>query len=124
VEDTNDTFGKNTDFSPTSIIKLIEDGQNDAQISLNKMEIIFNIEDFIYDGILSEQEGGELMKKIKEVAIWAGPSYEDKKRVIGRLHEFILLVNQMNAQYLSSRARQSLINPAHNIINSSMTKNR
>jgi NTE family protein len=124
VEDTRDTFGKNTDFSPTSIIKLIEDGQNDAQISLNKMEIIFNIEDLIYDGILSEQEGGELMKKIKEVAIWAGPSYEDKKRVLGGLHEFILLVNQMNAQYLSSRARQSLINPAHNIINSSMTKNR
>jgi NTE family protein len=124
VEDTRDTFGKNTDFSPTSIIKLFEDGQNDAQISLNKMEIIFNIEDLIYDGILSEQEGGELMKKIKEVAIWAGPSYEDKKRVLGSLHEFILLVNQMNAQYLSSRARQSLINPAHNIINSSMIKNR
>jgi NTE family protein len=49
VEDTEDTFGKNTDFSPTSILKLIEDGQNDAKISLNKMEIIFNIEDLIYE---------------------------------------------------------------------------
>jgi NTE family protein len=116
VEDTKDTFGKNTDFSPTSIIKLIGDGQNDAKISLNKMEIIFNIEDLIYDGILSEQEGGELMKKTKEVATWTGPGYEDKKRVISSLHEFILLVNQMNAQNLSLKARQSLINPANNII--------
>ncbi len=49
VEDTEDTFGKNTDFSPTSILKLIEDGQNDAKISLNKMEIIFNIDDLIYE---------------------------------------------------------------------------
>jgi len=107
VEDTKDTFGKNTDFSPTSIIKLIEDGQSDAQISLNKMEIIFNIEDLIYDDILSEQEGGELMKKTKEVGTWIGPSHEDKERVISSLHEFILLVNHTNAEKLSSKKRQT-----------------
>jgi NTE family protein len=116
VEDTNDTFGKNTDFSPTSIIKLIEDGQYDAKISLNKMEIIFNIEDLIYDGILSEQEGAELMKSIKEMATWTDPRYEERKR---SLQDFILLVNQMNARSLSSKARQSLIIPANNIINAS-----
>jgi hypothetical protein len=115
VEDTEDTFGKNTDFSPTSIIKLIEDGQNDAKISLNKMEILFNIEDLIYDGVLSEQESVELMKKTKEVDTWTG--YGDKKRVISSLHEFILLVNHVSAEKLSSKEIQSLINPATNIIN-------
>lgn len=115
VEDTNDTFGKNTDFSQTSIMKLIEDGQYDAKISLNKMEIMFNIEDLIYDGILSEQQGGELMKKIKNVAAWTGSRNEDRKR---SLQQFIVLVNQMNGRYLTSKARKSLINPANNIINS------
>jgi NTE family protein len=117
VEDTEDTFGKNTDFSPTSIIKLIEDGQNDAKISLNKMEILFNIEDLIYDGVVSEQEGGELMKRTKEVGTWTGSSYGDKNRVISSLHEFILLVNHTKAEKLSLKERQSLINPANNIIN-------
>jgi hypothetical protein len=71
----------------------------------------------IYDGILSEQEGGELMKKTKEVGTWTGPSHEDKERVISSLHEFILLVNHTNAEKLSSKERQTLINPADNIIN-------
>jgi len=117
-EDTEDTFGKNTDFSPTSILKLIEGGQVDAKISLNRMEILFNIEELIYDGVLTEREGEELLQKTKDVARWTGLCFEDKKRVTSSLHEFIVLVNQMNTkEKLSSEERHSLINPANNIIN-------
>jgi len=117
-EDTEDTFGKNTDFSPTSILKLIEGGQVDAKISLNRMEILFNIEELIYDGVLTEREGEELLQKTKDVATSTGLRFEDKKRVTSSLHEFIVLVNQMNTkEKLSSEERHSLINPANNIIN-------
>jgi hypothetical protein len=57
------------------------------------MVILFDIEDLIYDGILSEEEGGELMQKTKEVATWIAHSYGDKMGVISSLHEFIVLVN-------------------------------
>jgi NTE family protein len=117
-EDSGDTFGKTTNFSSTSIIKLIEDGQKDARISLNSMEIVFSIQDLIHETIISEQEGRALMEKIKEVVPWAGLSYVDKKRVINNLHEFIFLVNDTNTKKkLSAKQRQSLINSVSNIIN-------
>ena len=82
------------------------------------MEILFNIEELICDGVLTEREGEELLQKTKDVATSTGLRFEDKKRVTSSLHEFIVLVNQMNTkEKLSSEERHSLINPANNIIN-------
>ena len=49
LESTDATFGKITDFTPSTIRNLIESGQIDARISIDRMEIIFAIEDLISD---------------------------------------------------------------------------
>ena len=49
------TFGKVTDFTPTTIRMLIESGQIDARISIDRNQIIFAIEDLVSAGIMSNR---------------------------------------------------------------------
>ena len=67
LENAGATFGKVTDFTPSTITKLIESGQIDARISIDRNEIIFAIEDLVSDGIMSIEEGDEIMKEAREV---------------------------------------------------------
>ena len=61
------TFGKVTDFTPSTIRMSIQAGQVDARISIDRMEIIFGIEELISAGIMSMEEGDEIMKEAREV---------------------------------------------------------
>ena len=55
LENAGATFGKVTDFTPTTIRTLIESGQIDARISIARNQIIFAIEDLVSDGIMSNR---------------------------------------------------------------------
>lgn len=67
LESSGATFGKVTDFTPSSIRRLIQSGEIDARISLDRMEVIFAIEDLISDGIMSIEEGDEIIRDRKSV---------------------------------------------------------
>lgn len=47
LENAGATFGKITDFTPSTVRTLLESGQIDARISLDRNEIIFAIEDLV-----------------------------------------------------------------------------
>jgi NTE family protein len=67
LESADATFGKITDFIPSTIRNLIWSGEIDARISIDRMEVIFAIEDLISDGIMSIEEGDEIMQEAREV---------------------------------------------------------
>jgi NTE family protein len=67
LESADATFGKITDFTPSTIRNLIWSGEIDARISIDRMEVIFAIEDLISDGIMSIEEGDEIMQEAREV---------------------------------------------------------
>jgi hypothetical protein len=46
---------------------LVQVGQFDAWISIDRMETIFDIEELISDGIMSMEEGEEIMEEAREV---------------------------------------------------------
>ncbi|HEX7031479.1 MAG TPA: hypothetical protein VF172_00620, partial [Nitrososphaera sp.] len=60
-------YGKTTDFTRSSLRGLISDGQRDARISLNRMKILFEMEDLIADGIVSPKEGEKAMARIRKM---------------------------------------------------------
>ncbi|HEX2014251.1 MAG TPA: patatin-like phospholipase family protein [Nitrososphaera sp.] len=60
-------FGKTTDFTASSIRGLISAGQKDATISLNRMKILFAIEELISDGIVSAKEGEDAMSRVRRL---------------------------------------------------------
>lgn len=66
LENAGATFGKVADFTPTTIRTLIESGQIDARISIDRNQIIFAIEDLFSDGIMSIEEGDEIIKEARE----------------------------------------------------------
>jgi NTE family protein len=62
LESADAIFGKVTDFTPTTIKQLIQAGRIDARISINRMELIFGIEELISEGIMSIEEGDEIIR--------------------------------------------------------------
>lgn len=80
LESSDATFGKVTDFTPSTIRKLISAGQFDARISIDRMEIIFGIEELISEGIMSMEEGDEIMKEAREVITTEQLLYRKRKR--------------------------------------------
>ena len=46
---------------------MIQAGQFDARISLNRMELIFGIEELISDGIMFMEEGDQIIKEAREI---------------------------------------------------------
>jgi hypothetical protein len=66
-ESSEATFGKTTDFTPTSVRTLIFDGIVDARISLNRMKILFAMEELISEGKISVKNAEEAMARIRKM---------------------------------------------------------
>ena len=91
------TFGKVTDFTPSSIKKLIRAGQFDARISIDRMELIFGIEELISEGLMSMEEGDEIIKEAREVITTENLLYKMKKEeVLDAYNEYQEKINSKN----------------------------
>lgn len=104
LESADATFGKVTDFTPSTIRNLIESGRIDARISIDRMEIIFGIEDLVSDGIMSIEEGDEIMKEAREVLTAEQLLYKIKKEEL------------VEAKNISPDSKEKLISPGRDII--------
>jgi NTE family protein len=108
------TFGKVTDFTPASVRKLIRAGQFDARISLNKMELIFGIEELISDGIMSIEEGDEIIKEAREVITTEKLLYKMKKEeVLDAYNEY---QKKIDSKDLPIACKEVLLNPGRDIV--------
>jgi len=113
LESSGATFGKVTDFTPSSIRKLIQSGEIDARISLDRMEVIFAIEDLISDGIMSIEEGDEIMKEAREVLTTEQLLYRKRKEeVIEAYNRFVKIIEAKN---MSSDRKELLLGPGRDI---------
>ena len=65
LESADATFGKVTDFTPSTIRRLIQAGQIDAKFQLTEWKLIFGIEELISEGIMSMEEGDEIIKEAR-----------------------------------------------------------
>lgn len=105
-----------------TVRKLIRSGEIDARISIDRMEIIFAIEDLISDGIMSIVEGDEIMKEAREIITTEQLLYrKTKQEVIEAYDRYVRRVKEKN---ISSERKEILISPGRDILsiseNSSM----
>lgn len=108
------TFGKVTDFTPTSVRKLIRAGQFDARISINRMELIFGIEELVSDGIMSIEEGDEIIKEAREIITTEKLLYKMKKEEVLDAHnEYQKKIDSKN---LPITCKEVLLNPGRDIV--------
>jgi hypothetical protein len=114
LESTDATFGKITDFTPSTIRKLIESGHIDARISIDRMEIIFAIEDLISDGIMSMEEGDEIMKEAREVVTTEQLLYRKRKEEVEEAYN--RYVKRIEAKDISPDRKEILISPGRDIV--------
>jgi NTE family protein len=115
LESSDATFGKVTDFTPSTIRKLIQAGQIDARISIDRMEIIFGIEELISEGVMSMEEGDEIMKEAREVITTEQLLYRKTKDEIERAYDEY--VEQIKAKDLPPECKEVLISPGRDIVN-------
>ena len=114
LESDNATFGKITDFTPGTVRKLIRSGEIDARISIDRMEIIFAIEDLISDGIMSIVEGDEIMKEAREIITTEQLLYrKTKQEVIEAYDRYVRRVEEKN---IPSERKEILISPGRDIL--------
>jgi NTE family protein len=114
LESSGATFGKVTDFTPSSIRNLIQSGEIDARISIDRMEVIFAIEGLISDGIMSIEEGEELMKEARQVLTTEQLLYRKRKEeVIEAYNRFVKIIE---AKDMSPDRKEMLISPGRDII--------
>lgn len=114
LETADATFGKVTDFTRSTIRKLIQAGQIDARISINRMVIIFGIEELISEGIMSMEEGDEIMKEAREVITTEQLLYRKRKDEIEKAYNEY--VEQINAKDLPLECKEILISPGRDIV--------
>jgi hypothetical protein len=114
LENTGATLGKVTDFTPSTIRKLIESGQIDARISINRNEIIFAIQDLVSDGIMSIEEGDEIMKEAREVVTTEQLLYRIRKEEL--VEAYNRYVKRIEAKNISPERKEKLISPGRDII--------
>jgi hypothetical protein len=114
LESADATFGKVTDFTPSTIRNLIESGRIDARISIDRMEIIFGIEDLVSDGIMSIEEGDEIMKDAREVLTAEQLLYKIKKEELVEAKN--RYVKRIEAKNISPDSKEKLISPGRDII--------
>jgi len=92
-----------------TVRKLIRSGEIDARISIDRMEIIFAIEDLISDGIMSIVEGDEIMKEAREIITTEQLLYrKTKQEVIEAYDRYVRRVKEKN---ISSERKEILISP-------------
>jgi hypothetical protein len=98
------TFGKVTDFTPNSVRKLIQACQFDARISIDRMELIFGIENLISEGIMSMEEGGEIINEAREVITTEQLFYRMKKDEV--VHAYNKYKEKILAKIYQSNVRR------------------
>jgi NTE family protein len=114
LENAGATFGKVTDFTPSTIRTLIESGQIDARISIDRDEIIFAIEDLVSDGIMSIEEGDEIMKEAREVVTTEQLCYRKTKEELLEVHN--RYVKRIEAKNITPECKEKLISPGRDIM--------
>jgi NTE family protein len=114
LENAGATFGKVTDFTPSTIRTLIESGHIDARISINRNEIIFAIEDLVSDGIMSIEEGDEIMKEAREVITTEQLLYRKRKEEL--VEAYNRYVKRIEAKNITTECKEMLISPGRDII--------
>jgi NTE family protein len=114
LENAGATFGKVTDFTPSTIRILIESGQIDARISINRNEIIFAIQDLVSDGIMSIEEGDEIMKEAREVITTEQLLYRKTKEEVVECYN--RYVKRIEAKNITTECKEILISPGRDII--------
>jgi NTE family protein len=114
LENAGATFGKVTDFTPSTIRKLIESGQIDARISIDRNEIIFAIEDLVSDGIMSIEEGDEIMKEAREVITTEQLLYRISKEELVEAYD--RYVKRIEAKNMSPERKEKLMSTGRDII--------
>jgi NTE family protein len=114
LESADATFGKATDFTPSTIKKLIEAGKIDARISIDRMELIFGIEELISEGIMSIEEGDEIIKEAREVITTEQLLYRKRKDEIEE--DYNWYVEKIKAKGLPPECEEILISPARDIV--------
>jgi NTE family protein len=114
LESTDATFGKVTDFTPSTIKKLIEAGKIDARISIDRMELIFGIEELISEGIMSIEEGDEIIKEAREVITTEQLLYKKRKDEIEEAYNWY--VEKIKAKDLPPECEEILISPGKDIV--------
>lgn len=114
LESSDATFGKVTDFTPSTIRKLIQAGQIDARISIDRMEIIFGIEELISEGIMSMEEGDEIMKEAREVITTEQLLYRKRKDEIEKAYKEYEEI--INAKDMPLECKEILLSPGRDIV--------
>jgi NTE family protein len=121
LESADATFGKVTDFTPSTIKKLIEAGKIDARISIDRMELIFGIEELISEGIMSIEEGDEIIKEAREIITTEQLLYRKRKDEIE--DEYNKYVEIIKAKDMPSECKEILIRPGRDIVSLVMEAN-
>jgi hypothetical protein len=106
-------FGKTTDFTNSSIIDLILEGEKDAIISLNKMQVLFALEDLIADGIIPPKAGENAIQRIRTLV--TAESFH-KKTPEAILEAFKRYAIRMEELIPMPDRRQAVIEPARVIV--------
>lgn len=114
LESTDATFGKITDFTPSTIRNLIRSGEIDARISINRSKVIFALEDLISDGLMSMEEGEEIMKEARQVLTTEQLLHRKKKEEV--VEAYNRFVKRIEAKKISSERKEILIGPGRDII--------
>ena len=114
LESADATFGKVTDFTPSTIRNLIQAGQIDARISIDRMELIFGIEELISEGIMSMEEGDEIIKEAREVITTEQLLYRKRKDEIEEAYN--KYVEQIKAKDMPPECKEILISPGRDIV--------
>jgi NTE family protein len=114
LESVDATFGKVTDFTPSTIKKLIEAGKIDARISIDRMDLIFGIEELISEGIMSIEEGDEIIKEAREVITTEQLLYKKRKAEIEEAYNWY--VEKIKAKDLPPECEEILISPGRDIV--------
>jgi predicted metal-binding protein len=93
---------------------LIYAGQFDARISLNRMELIFGIEELISEGIMSIEEGEEIIQEAREVITTEKLLYSMKKEeVLAAYNEY---QKKIDSKDLPIACKEILLNPGRDIV--------
>ena len=98
-----------------SVRKLIQAGQFDARISIDRMELIFGIEDLISEGIMSMEEGDEIIKETREVITTEQLLYRIKKDEV--VYAYNKYEKKIIAKDLPAECKEILLSPGRDIVN-------
>src|ERR687897_260790 len=103
-----------TDFTPSNIRRLIKTGEIDARISIDRMELVFAIQDLISDGILSVEEGDEWIEEVRELLTAEQLLYRStREELMDSYNEYVALID---TKIQSTERKKILIDPAKDII--------